>query len=38
MVELGNLRHPRDARRMTSRAGQSAYAKALTRAVRGFLR
>jgi N-acetylmuramoyl-L-alanine amidase len=38
MVELGNMRHPRDARTMTSHGGRAAYAKALARAVRGFLR
>jgi N-acetylmuramoyl-L-alanine amidase len=38
MVELGNMRNPRDAHRMTSRPGQAAYARALGRAVRGYLR
>ncbi len=33
MVELGNLRHRGDARRMTRAAGRAAYARALARAV-----
>jgi N-acetylmuramoyl-L-alanine amidase len=37
MVECGNMRNATDARRMTSRKGQARYARALTRAVRGFL-
>ena len=37
MVELGNMRHPRDARRMTSPRGRAAYAAALVRAVRAHL-
>jgi N-acetylmuramoyl-L-alanine amidase len=37
MVELGNMRNPVDARRMTSRAGRSTYARGLTHAVRRFL-
>ena len=38
MVELGNMRSARDARRMTSRRGQATYARALESAVLGFLR
>jgi N-acetylmuramoyl-L-alanine amidase len=38
MVELGNMRNPRDARRMTSRHGRATYARGLVRAVRHFLR
>jgi len=38
MVELGNMRNAGDARRMTSKAGQRAYAVALSHAVRRFLR
>jgi N-acetylmuramoyl-L-alanine amidase len=38
MVELGNMRNPREARRMSSRAGRTAYAAALVRAIRANLR
>lgn len=37
MVELGNMRNPRDARRMTSKAGRATYARGLALAVRRFL-
>jgi len=37
MVELGNMRDAADARRMTSRAGRSAYAAALVTAIRRSL-
>ena len=37
MVELGNMRSPRDARRMTSTAGRATYARGLALAVRRFL-
>ena len=37
MVELGNMRSPRDARRMTSRRGQATYARALADAVLTYL-
>jgi N-acetylmuramoyl-L-alanine amidase len=37
MVELGNMRSPRDAARMTSRSGRASYAHALAKAVRAFL-
>ncbi|WP_338089791.1 N-acetylmuramoyl-L-alanine amidase [Nocardioides lijunqiniae] len=37
MVELGNMRDRRDARRMTSSRGQARYARALTAAVRAHL-
>jgi N-acetylmuramoyl-L-alanine amidase len=32
MVELGNMRSPRDAHRMTTRQGRATYARALARA------
>ena len=38
MVELGNMRSPRDARRMTSDKGRHTYARALLAGVRQFLR
>ena len=38
MVELGNMKNAADARRMTTRKGRAAYAAALARAVRVFLR
>jgi len=38
MVELGNMRNPRDGKRMTSRAGRVTYARGLANAVRHFLR
>ncbi|MGD9961691.1 N-acetylmuramoyl-L-alanine amidase family protein [Nocardioides sp.] len=37
MVELGNMRSPVDARRMTSVAGRTAYARALVSAARTYL-
>lgn len=37
MVELGNMRNPRDARRMTTAKGRAAYSRALVRAVRAHL-
>jgi len=37
MVELGNMRNPSDAHRMTSRAGRATYARGLALAVRRFL-
>jgi N-acetylmuramoyl-L-alanine amidase len=37
MVELGNMRNPVDARRMTSRSGRATYARGLALAVRRFL-
>ncbi len=37
MVELGNMRNPTDAARMTSRAGRASYARGLAKAVRTFL-
>jgi N-acetylmuramoyl-L-alanine amidase len=37
MVELGNMRSPRDARRMTSTQGRATYAAALASAVRHYL-
>ena len=37
MVELGNMRSPVDARRMTSAAGRATYARALVAASRAFL-
>ena len=38
MVELGNMRNPRDAKRMTSAKGRATYARGLAHAVRTFLR
>lgn len=38
MVELGNMRNPRDARQMTSAKGRSTYAGALAHGVRRFLK
>lgn len=38
MVELGNMRNRADARRMTTSAGRDAYARALVRGVRHYLR
>jgi N-acetylmuramoyl-L-alanine amidase len=38
MVELGNMRDPRDARRMTTARGRSAYASALVSGIRRYLR
>ena len=37
VVECGNMRNPKDARRMTSRKGRVRYAKALTAAVKDYL-
>ncbi len=37
LVELGNMRDPREARRMASRRGQATYARGLLRGVRAFL-
>ncbi|GCD90684.1 N-acetylmuramoyl-L-alanine amidase [Nocardioides sp. LS1] len=37
MVELGNMRNPRDAHLMTSSGGRATYAHALARAVRSYL-
>ncbi len=37
MVELGNMRNPADARRMTSAAGRTTYAQGLSAGVRRFL-
>lgn len=37
MVECGNMRNARDAHRMTTRTGRLRYARALARAVRGYL-
>jgi N-acetylmuramoyl-L-alanine amidase len=38
MVELGNMKNAADARLMTTPRGRAAYAAALARAVRLFLR
>jgi len=38
MVELGNMRNRHDAHRMTTVRGRTTYARALTRAVRAYLR
>ena len=37
MVELGNMRNPKDAHRMTSKAGRATYARGLALAARHFL-
>jgi len=37
MVELGNMRDPRDAHRMTTAKGRATYARALSRGVHAFL-
>ena len=37
LVELGNMRNPVDARRMTSRHGRATYARGLAHGVRRFL-
>ena len=37
MVELGNMRNPRDAHRMTTRHGRATYARGLAKAARNFL-
>jgi len=37
MVELGNMRNARDAKRMTSAAGRATYARGLAAAVRTYL-
>ena len=37
MVECGNMRNPKDARRMSTRAGRLRYAKALVSSVRDYL-
>jgi N-acetylmuramoyl-L-alanine amidase len=37
MVELGNMRNPRDAHRMTSKVGRATYARGLALAVRRYL-
>jgi N-acetylmuramoyl-L-alanine amidase len=37
MVELGNMRNPTDARRMTSASGHATYARGLANAVRRYL-
>lgn len=37
IVELGNMRSPRDARLMTTSAGRARYADALVAAVRSYL-
>ena len=38
MIEIGNMRNARDARRMTSRAGRARYASAVVRGIRTYLR
>ena len=38
MAELGNMRHPADARRMTSARGRATYAAGLVRGIRAHLR
>lgn len=38
MVELGNMRNPRDAHRMTTASGRAAYVRGLAQGVRSYLR
>ena len=38
MVEIGNMRNARDARRMTSASGRATYADAVVRGIRTYLR
>ena len=38
MIEVGNMRNARDARQMTSAAGQARYANAVVRGIRTYLR
>lgn len=38
MIEIGNMRNARDARRMTSAAGRARYAVAVARGIRTYLR
>ena len=38
MVEIGNMRNARDARRMTRAAGRARYADAVVRGIRTYLR
>ena len=38
MIEIGNMRNARDARRMTRAAGRARYADAVVRAIRTYLR
>ncbi len=38
MIEIGNMRNRRDARRMTSKTGQARYAQAVVRGIRTYLR
>ncbi len=37
MIEIGNMRNPGDARRMTSRSGRAQYARAVVRGIRTYL-
>lgn len=37
MVELGNMRNPGDAHRMTTASGRATYARGLAAAVRRYL-
>ncbi len=38
MIEIGNMRNSRDAKRMTSASGRARYAKAVVRGIRTYLR
>ena len=38
MIEIGNMRNARDARRMTRAAGRATYAAAVVRGIRTYLR
>jgi N-acetylmuramoyl-L-alanine amidase len=37
MLEVGNMRNPSDAHRMTTRAGRAQYARAVVRGIRSYL-
>jgi N-acetylmuramoyl-L-alanine amidase len=37
MIEMGNMRNPSDAHRMTTRKGRLAYARAVVRGIRAYL-
>ncbi len=37
MIEIGNMRNPTDARRMTTRSGRATYAEAVVRGIRAYL-
>jgi N-acetylmuramoyl-L-alanine amidase len=37
MIEIGNMRNPGDAHRMTSTSGRARYANAVVRGIRAYL-